>query len=126
VRSDLHMTFNLPTNTNACSAAKFRQFYETNWVQQPRFLKKCFGCLVALGGGRATIVRPHSPPRLPTTTAAIYWKWAFISTACCRFRWHLFQRSADEQTAYAHAAATELQFDFGANPVPASLTGGRA
>jgi hypothetical protein len=22
--------------------------------------------------------------RLPTTTAAIYWKWAFITTACCR------------------------------------------
>ena len=101
------------------------QFYETKLVQQRRFLKKCFGCLVALGG-RATIVRPHSPPRLPKTTAAIYWKWAFISTACRRFRWHLFQRSADEQTAYAHAAATELPFDFGGNLVPASMTGRQA
>jgi hypothetical protein len=26
------------------------QFYETKLVQQRRFLKKCFGCLVALGG----------------------------------------------------------------------------
>jgi len=39
------------------------------------------------------IVRPQSGlemPRLATTTAAIYWKWAFISTACWRFRRHLF------------------------------------
>jgi hypothetical protein len=100
------------------------QFYETKLVQQRRFLKKCFGCLVALGGGQplcGRIPRRGCQKQRPRSIGN-----GHLSRPLSAGSDGICFREADEQTAYAHAAATELPFDFGGNLVPASMTGRQA
>src|SRR6185437_1382458 len=84
---DLHVTFNLQTNTSACSAAKF-SCSSMRPASTTSFSKKALRLPWGSGwraGNHCAAASRLEMLRLPTTTAAIYWKWAFIPTACCRF-----------------------------------------